>query len=843
MDARSGEVGIWRALRARLSTRSTRRRSRRNKYWWTLLFALLPALIGSIPIIVEIPSSYDHATHLFKAWHFWEELVPSGRVRGWSNYWAFGFPSDELVPCGGELWVGLFRGLTLGLLPWDRTYAVAFAALLVFKSFAAFRFARLYFGTRAAVICAWLCFFDPGGQLEGGWKWYMEFGVWPVTLCASLVLLSFERLESVLRGGRSRDVLLGGLLFGAALTTHQLALVAFVILVPLFFLDHLLRARRPDVARYFQVLGATALGFCLSAFYLLPFLTRTDQTLDLGWIHEPLSEISQRFVEMRTFQGMWMPFHALGVLGCVLALRKRRPGSVFFVAASGLFILLASDTLVADLHLHRALPTLIKVEVTRMLLLAKLFWLPLASHALVEVARLPMHVARLSPVRLWAARAILTGLGLALIVPSWRSIYETQIDREIVGQREMKYWQDFQPFIEWSREERRSHSEHYRIAYRMRRTDHSSSALPVYNETPIYKIGYTPTQIFNKLPWVLSPNMLRATNSKYVLSTVELPSPTLSFERMFGRLFLYSFKYYKPEPFTLTGAGKAELLEFEDERVRVRLSGTDTSSRLKLHIASYPRWRASINGAPAPIETVTVAGVEDPMLMEIAASDGELLLEYVYRGADWIGLLLTLGALPGFVGLVWLERRRGLLTRGVSLARRHGRALSRLSLLLLLGVAVVVALRTRSRQRLLPATSIFHQVEASDLTLGGTTCRKLEPLVFQCGENRLEARPVTGSVWGVHLCMHTTAAGPLEVRLRKRMGSFVKGFYSVPMKGTGTIEARLDGASLGKIKTRHPFLRRQFLQYDTRKVRGRESSLELSLEGVALNCFDFRVTE
>jgi hypothetical protein len=277
--------------------------------------------------------------------------------------------------------------------------------------------------------------------------------------------------------------------------------------------------------------------------------------------------------------------------------------------------------------------------------------------------------------------------------------------------------------------------------------------------------------------------------------------------------------------------------------VRIRLTGTDRTSHLKLHVANYPRWEASLAGVPVSLEPATVAGVEDPMLMAVPARDGEFVLRYVYRASDWLGLLLTLGVLPAFAGFLLLERRSHLLAKGCSWLCNRRLPLLAAGGLVMVTLVVTVAMRTRTRERLLSADSIFQRVSSGDMTLANAPCERLEPLVFRCGEQRVEAKPVVDAVWGVHLCVHSESSGPLEVQLRTNVGSYVRGFYAVPMKGRGTIEAWLDGASLGKIRTRHPFLRRQHLQYDTRSHTGQTTTLRLSLSGAALNCFDFRILD
>ena len=81
---------------------------------------LAPLLTGQMPL------SHDHPVHLYKAWHFWEEMLLDGRLRGWSSYWFFGYPAEELYPIGPDIWVALFRLVTLGLVSWETTYGLAF---------------------------------------------------------------------------------------------------------------------------------------------------------------------------------------------------------------------------------------------------------------------------------------------------------------------------------------------------------------------------------------------------------------------------------------------------------------------------------------------------------------------------------------------------------------------------------------------------------------------------------------------------------------------------------------------------------------------------------------------
>jgi hypothetical protein len=293
----------------------------------------------------------------------------------------------------------------------------------------------------------------------------------------------------------------------------------------------------------------------------------------------------------------------------------------------------------------------------------------------------------------------------------------------------------------------------------------------------------------------------------------------------------------------LTGGGQAHLLELSPERVRVQLTGTSPLSRLKLHVASYPRWRATLAGAELPIATVPVMGADYPVLMEVPARDGELVLEYVYRWPDWAGLVLSLLAVPAFAALTYVGRVRWFVTRTLAAVQRRQRWLFGTALAALLVTLVVLGLRLRTRAHLLPPASLFHTLEGPELSLGDEPCRKVGPLSFRCGPHAVRAGLVGSEVWGLHLCMSAPLdAGPLKLRVLTKLGSFVAANYDAPRRGKGLIRVAADGRELGEVQTRPAIERQQFLAFDTRALRDRQAPLEISIEGAALTCFDFGIT-
>ncbi|MET0409715.1 MAG: hypothetical protein ABW217_00395 [Polyangiaceae bacterium] len=812
-----------------------------------LVLALSPALWLAVRAAREIPLSHDHPTHLFKAWHFWSEMLASGRLHGWSRYWAFGAPFGELVPSGGEAWVALFRVATLAQLSWERTYGLAFGGFLVLQSLATFVFTRRYFGAAAAAVSAWITLLDPGGLLEGGWTWHTEWGVWPVTLAVSFMLLGLERLEQVLVERRVRDVALAGAWFAASLLTHPLVIVLLPIAVLWLFLDQRVRAQPPQGGRYAAALGALVFGAALSASFLVPFLARSAEAQALGAIGVPLADMGLRLVELEVFQNVWRPLHGLALIGAWLALRGRRPGAIYLAGCGALLVLMSSDIWINTLQLERALPALTKIENNRMLLGAKLFWFPLAGYGLVALAR---HVhERATRATRWQRLALLAPalIALPLIVWGARHLYATQIEKHFAAAQALPEWKDLESFIAWSSGQQREGVEPDRIAYLFHRdeqhNDLLATVLPVFNHTPMYKIGYTPAQIFKRLPTTDEDELLRTLGVRYLLTSYRQNRPSLKLERRFGAFFLYRFLPYDPAPFTVLGPGRGQLLELGPERLRIQLTGTSAETRLKLHVASFPRWRARLNGADLPITVVPVTGADYPVLMEVPAHDGELVLEYVYRGADWLGLLVSLGAVPAFILVLYVERRRAPVARALALIERWRRPIWLGALATCVALVVLLALRLRTREHLLPRSSLFHQLDGAEIELAGQRCSKLGPLSFRCGGHKLRAEAVPSVVWGLPLCMTApTDAGPLIIRARETLGSFIAVNYDATRRaGTGSIRVAAGGNDLGTVRTRSAVERQQLLAFDTRALRGRDEPIELTVEGDALRCFDFSI--
>jgi hypothetical protein len=816
--------------------------------FWTksaapLLFLLVVAGWVARPLAGETPISHDHATHLFQAWHFWTEMLGRWRLRGWSHFWAFGYPAGELNPPGADLWVSGFRAMSLGLWSWPRTYAASLFGLVLFTTWAMYRFGRRFLGPWTAVAAALLWLLDPGSSYQGGWDWWMNWGVWPCTLAMSFVLLTLERLDRSLCGSGVRDVIWAGLGMGASLITHPLALIVCSVAIPLLVLDHGTRPTGLRSGWLYELLAAVGLGLAGSGFYLVPMLARSHLTLDFGLLGPSLSELGRNLVDLRLFDNMWPPILLLGLAGGVLALRERRPGGLLLAPAAGICVLLSSDALINVLHAERLTESVLKLEAYRMLLVAKLFFFPLVAQAVSWIVRRPAKVwPTASRGRERVRWVVCVGILLPLLGPVCRRVYQVQIAKSFQSEKNTRGWSDLEALWAWSGGVRRQSATWYRIAYALPVHDHLSTAAPVFDRTPYYKIGYTPAQLFRNFPMSGEPELLQALSVRYVVSDQPLSGSDFELERVFGRLNLYRFTRYRAEPFTLSGPGQAELIRFEPELIELRLRHTTPESRIKVHVANYDRWEATAAGKSVPISPAPAYGVQDPVLMELPAIDGDLLIRYVRRLPDWLGLGLSLLAPLGCLLLLWADRAQssGWTQRLRVPAYRYRRALGIALLLLAVALFGIGVWRLLRPSPLLPPESLFRHVPPGTLSLAGLACQPSGPLVWQCGPHRVGAAVVKGS-FGLHLCMTAQHDGELGLMVSTSLERFLEARYDAARAGPGRIRVLVDGETLGEVSTRPPTQDLQFLQFDTRRyANGSIHQVKLELSGSALHCFDVR---
>jgi uncharacterized membrane protein len=252
------------------------------------LAVLAPLLVGQMPL------SHDHPVHLYKGWHFWQEMLLRGRLRGWSSYWFFGYPAEELYPIGPDLWVAALRVATLGVFSWETTYGLAFVGVFALAAYSLYSFGRRYFGATAGVIAGLIWILDMGDYREGGWSYTVDWAVWVQILANAFAMLTLGRLQDVLERGRPRDYVTCGLLFAAALLSHPMNIMVLACGLPLLLLARALAEGRPLGREIARSGGALLLGAAVAGFWLLPMLTRSSWTTDIGDLLTQSVSVDQR---------------------------------------------------------------------------------------------------------------------------------------------------------------------------------------------------------------------------------------------------------------------------------------------------------------------------------------------------------------------------------------------------------------------------------------------------------------------------------------------------------------------------------------------------------------------
>ncbi len=616
------------------------------------LYLMRPVLRGGAPI------SSDHMAHLFQAWDLWTQRLP-WRVGGWSDWWFFGYPANELYHPGADLWVAAWRGLSLGLLDWSDSYALAFVAFFAFAGLALYRYGARELGWLAGLLGACLFLMDRGEYEHGGWLYTVRAGVWPQALGLAFYFAGLAWLWRAIHTGAARALAVAGLLLGAGVLAHPMDLVLMMAGLPLPWLSRALTRRGPGRAAWTLPALVTLLGAALAAFWWLPLAARTAWTEAVGYPWLGLAEIGSGLASGALFPGSPGWVFPLGLLGGLLAWIRRRPGGLLLLLLFVLLMLAASAEISQGLAELTGSDALARFQYRRFTIPAKACLFLLAGYpfqcvldgAWALAGRVP------SPPRGWLrAGTAASALGLALLVavlgwpaPGLRAHLEG-LDLPTTADGS---WSDFQELNTWLVAYHQEHPGPWRIAYEGPEHDQFFWAGPVYNGIRGYKPGFTCCRIFGGVPQGSDDALYEALSVRLVVSRGPRDRAGLTALHRHGELHVYAFEKFRAERWALEEPGEVEALRFDPEHIRLRLEGTEPGARLRLHVAHFSRWRASLDGAPLGIGAAPPSPGQGPIVMELSVGDGLLELRYRREAIDWLGMLASLLALLGAVGLLW----------------------------------------------------------------------------------------------------------------------------------------------------------------------------------------------
>lgn len=680
---------------------------------------LWPTFLG------QMVQSQDHTIHLSRAWLFINKMLGHGQLSGWSDWWFAGYPAGEDYPPGGDYLFASIYLSSLGLLGWEATYAVTFWAIYAIAALGVYAFGRVYFGRLVGFLGGLFFLLDRGQYREGGWNYTVWWGVWPQVLSTGMTFLSFALLDSVIRRGRPRDFALAALATGAAFLAHPIAVMYFGLGLPIFLVARALSDDEVPAGRAVaRALGAVAIGGALAAFWVLPFVAKGSWMAKYGELWKSLPAMGSGLWQGTLFDNAMPPVIILGALGAGVAVWRRSFGGMFLLGYAALVMFIASSTAFQRLDLLTLSPSFGQIQFQRLSILAKpCIWL-LAGYAL---AVLFGRVAGQLPTFRWR-RYALNALLLLAVAPFLRPVaehYGRTYGRELAHPKtrtQVSHWSDYQAFLGWSKGIRKAELKEgfYRIAYVRPYNDHYFGAAPVYNHTPMYKVGYTPAINFKFKPDTADPRLYKLLNVKYVVSIGGQGGP-LTLHKRFGSIYVYRFNDYTPVRFTLQGPGKVDVERFDPAGagMRLKVSGATAESKLLVHVANYPNWRARANGERLPIETGSLGGHQ--IFLQVPAKNGTIEFKYGWPAVNVLGSLLSWLAIALLLSFVlaryrpaWVARPRAFLLPWAAKAERWGVVLG---VLALLAPVAALALKGKKREVSVPGVALIDQIDTAKVEL------------------------------------------------------------------------------------------------------------------------------
>ena len=617
---------------------------------------LHPALSGDWPV------GHDHPVHVVRIAQLERTIFDQGLPWSWSHRWFAGYPQNVTYPIGADLFVLAVRACSLGALSITQAYGFAFCLFYALYGYGAFYFVRQTFGSRAiALTAAVFLLTDAGNSDVGGWFWLVDAGVWTAALGFVPALIATARVAALLRDRNGRTAAAVGLCIGLALLCHPIHLIYFSLALPLVCVCRYICGEETQWWRALSLLaGAAMCGALIASFWLVPYFSAGEYILEVGTPGPSLADIGNGIVAGDLFSRMLPLALGFGAVGSLLLLRSGKTLSLF----SGMFVfvclILSSSSLlqlfgsevVEQANKHMVFP--------RFFMLAKPFWYAAAAWLLAKCFSLlveraqtnagsPNASRRNTPV---LARAALIAFVALVVGPILFHAGCAFVRNEILRVTEWNSRREDRAariaFAEWAETEFRRTPGFFRIAHGFGEDGHRLSDLGLYLPFPFYKASFTPTGHFKHNIDASSPEALRATNVRFVLSGVPLDRDDLELITIFPpKLNVYEFTEWNPDPFVvMEGDGEVELIEFADKEITLRAE-PGAHGVLRLNVSHFPRWHATRDGAAVPISSVQHPEIERSGFMQVPLEPGLYRFQYRMAPADYVGPALCVIGLTG----------------------------------------------------------------------------------------------------------------------------------------------------------------------------------------------------
>jgi hypothetical protein len=683
-----------------------------------LIITLLVIVYYRRLLLGDFPVSHDHPAHLFNGWLTSDVLLPSGRLRGWTDMWFAGYPANELYGPGGNLWITAVRMLTFGQLDYGTTYGLSIFALFLVIPLSVYALGRAFVGKMAGLIAALMIIVTRGGWYDLGWFWILEMGVWPFALGAALTFFALVLLRKTLREGGAGHIALTSMAVSAAVLGHPMSILLLVVCAPILLVHHLVESGKKDASRVLlRLLGVAALTLLLCAVWLVPFIAKSAYTQKLGEVWMRLDEALPALIRLDLFGPEWRFCFVAAIIGTFIAIIRRNVWVLFFATTGVVMTLLASSTLLYELRLFDVASPFASIQYPRFIGVVRVFMYLLAGYTIQELVRAGKGLRqrlRECTSRIQRAKSIafllLPVLLITPFIPGSVGYFWANHRAQTSGiqtQHDLLWWDDFRSAADYLKDELRDEP-WSRVAAIGDPYDHVFSTLPVYTGAPVYTGGFVPAHTYRFFfEGKRDANTLRAVGVRYVLAHTSWgrKRSDLAHRKTFGVLSVYELK--KANPRRASPIGTCSVLETRatNKRLQFLVSDVRGACRLRIHRSDYPNWQADLDGTPLEIERVGIhpGSSYDAFMSVDVPADGTLTLRWVDQPSDrvgwWLGgmgllMLVGIGLRNRFPRLrAWLSAR--VPTPSRKTRRRGAVVLWALLLLGLLGSVVVATQRAQ----------------------------------------------------------------------------------------------------------------------------------------------------
>jgi hypothetical protein len=617
--------------------------TKRRELICVAVLVVATALVYGKLLLGRTPWAHDHGVQWLKVIEL-ERLLRSGHLTGWSDFEFAGYPANVLYPFGSYLVVAVLHVLPgVSLLT---AYSWSVFLCLLGVALACYVVGRIHFSHATGVVAGLITLVDPGDFSIGGYSFSVNWGCWPCAAAGSGTLVAVALLPGALQRGTVRALAPVGILLGASVMFHPVALLLAVAIAPLVLLAAVTSEAPLPFKLLVQRLAIVVLGaIAACAFWVIPFLEaeRLFGIHEMHWAPFRSADIWGALWDGSLYKlGLWQGAALCGLL--LLARRADLFARLVVIAVPALIVLSTGDALVylRVRYAHGQSPIDI-MQLQRLCYLIRPLSFVAAAYALVTVApslrawkgigwrRMTLRVLAgllaiffvlLPGARLPVGDAIVDELS-----PMQHDALERALDaaKPLVGAND-------------------------RLAlYCSGANDHTLVGPAALRGFKIAKIGYMPQTQFKNQLWSDDPTALARAQVTAVLSRGPV-SPSLAPFRLVGRYGEYEVRALQrlPRAWIEEGPGEVEVLEWGDRQIRVSVHGAGPRSRLRLMLGYYDAWRQANGAKLAPYDFRGLT------MSTLPVTDGVVTLRFRTQARDWAGLILSL---LGFAALALLDAR------------------------------------------------------------------------------------------------------------------------------------------------------------------------------------------